>query len=104
MLDKDTFDTLERIWVQLENALDNFTKGYDHIYQVRINMRKREFLIYTYINIDTFNSEGNSVILYPLKMYLSNAEIPYAQTDVNEISVSENDAVKLLTLLRLEGY
>lgn len=98
MLDKDT---LRRIYVQLEDALDNFAKD-NHIYEVRIKVRAREFLISTYIS--TFDEEGHNVTLNPFKIYLCNVRIPYVQTWINEIKLSEDNAVKLLALLRLGGY
>lgn len=98
MLDKDT---LGQIYVQLEDALDNFAKD-NHIYEVGIKVRAREFLISTYIS--TFDEEGHNVTLNQFKIYLRNVGIPYVQTWINEVRLSEDDAVKLLALLRLEGY
>ena len=94
MLDKDT---LRRIYEQLGDALDNFAKD-NHIYEVRA----RDFLISTYIN--TFDEEGHNVTLNTFKSYLRNVGIPYVQTWINEVRLSEDDAVKLLASLRLGGY
>ena len=96
MLDKDT---LRRIYEQLGDALDNFAKD-NHIYEVKV--RARDFLISTYIN--TFDEEGRNVTLNTFKSYLRNVGIPYVQTWRNEVRLSEDDAVKLLASLRLEGY
>ena len=58
MLDKDT---LRRIYEQLGDALDNFAKD-NHIYEIRIKVRARDFLISTYIN--TFD-EAVAKYAYP---------------------------------------
>lgn len=93
--------TLKQIQVQLSDVLYNFTSN-EHIYDVKIDMDTHEFIISTYIS--TFDTEGNCVTLNSLKMYLCNAEIPYVRRWINEVKLSENDAVKLLALLRLGGY
>lgn len=98
MLDKDT---LRRIYEQLGDALDNFAKD-NNIYEIRIKVRARDFLISTYIN--TFDEEGRNVTLNTFKSYLRNVGIPYVQTWRNEVRLSEDDAVKLLASLRLGGY
>lgn len=94
-------NTSKQIQVQLSNVLYNFTSD-EHIYDVKIDIDTHEFIISTYIS--TFDTEGNCITLNSLKMYLRNAEIPYVQRWINEIKLSEDNAVKLLALLRLGGY
>ena len=89
-------DTLKQIQVQLSDVLYNFANN-KNVYDVKIDIDTHEFIISTYISI--FSIELNQ-----FKMYLYNAEIPYTKRWINEVKLSEDDAVKLLALLRLGGY
>jgi len=98
MLDEDV---LKQIWEQLTDALDSFAND-NSLYEIRININTHEFLISTCIG--TFDCKGNNVTLYPFRMYLHNAEIPYVQMGIDAVKLSEDNAVKLLASLRLGGY